>query len=310
MSIRLSTFSLLLLSAAVLFSACGSSARKRNEKYRAAKAELQRQDSLALKIAVTPTLDCLPIIVAADSGIFQQLGLAVSIKQMTSQIDCDEAMRKGEVECMVSDLMRTERLRRSGIPLDYVTATNTYWQMFGNQKGRIKEIKHLGDKMIAMSRYSATDYLATLFIDSVKPSNPVFRVQINDVNVRLMMLVNNTMDAAMLTEPQATAARLQKHNVLMDSRQKDITLGVIAAHHITSTDPYRKEQLQLFVEGYNMACDSINTHGATHYSKLIEAYCKTREQTVKSLPKLHFPHATPPRQKDIDRTRNVSWKTS
>ena len=294
----------------MLLTACGSSSRKRNEKYRAARAELERQDSLALKIAITPTLDCLPIVLAADSGLFERLGLSISLKQMTGHIDCDEAIRKGEVECMMSDLMRTERLRRSGLPLDYVTATNAYWQMFGNQKGRVKEIKHLGDKMVAMSRYSATDYLATMAIDSVKPSNPVFRVQVNDVNVRLMMLLNNTMDAAMLTEPQATAARLQKHNMLMDSRQKDIVLGVIAARHSTATDPYRKEQLRLFVEGYNMACDSLNTYGTTHFSDLIMRHCKTDEKTVKSLPQLHFPHVSPPRQKDIDRTRNVTWKTS
>ena len=114
---------------------------------------------------------------------------------------------------MVSDLMRTERLRHRGIPLDYVTATDAYWQMLGNQKARITAIKHLGDRMIGMTRYSATDYLATLGIDSVKPALPVFRVQLNDVSVRLMMLINNEIEAVMLPEPQATEARTKKHIV-------------------------------------------------------------------------------------------------
>ena len=36
----------------------------------------------------------------------------------------------------------------------------------------------------------------------------VFKVQINDVALRLQMLLNNEMDAMLLTEPQATTARI------------------------------------------------------------------------------------------------------
>ena len=50
--------------------------------------------------------------------------------------------------------------------------------------------------MIAMTRHSATDYLSTLVIDSVKTKYDVYRVQINDLNIRLRMLLNNEMDAA------------------------------------------------------------------------------------------------------------------
>ncbi|MDD2219578.1 MAG: hypothetical protein PHS63_05775, partial [Desulfoplanes sp.] len=52
--------------------------------------------------------------------------------------------------------------------------------------------------------------------------------QINDVNIRLKMLVNNEMDAIVIPEPQATTARLLKNSVLMDSRDKDFHSGVIA----------------------------------------------------------------------------------
>ena len=41
------------------------------------------------------------------------------------------------------------------------------------------------------------------------------------------MLLNNEMDAMLLTEPQATTARIYKNDVLMDSRDKDMRLGVI-----------------------------------------------------------------------------------
>ena len=181
--------------------------------------------------------------------------------------------------------------------------------MLGNQKARINAIKHLGDRMIGMTRYSATDYLATLAIDSVKPPLPVFRVQLNDVSVRLMMLINNEIEAVMLTEPQATTARVNKHVVMFDSRDRDIRLGVLATRGALRDDPYRKEQTELLAKGYDMACDSINDRGLQHYGSVIEKYCKTDASTVKQLPRLTFHHVSPPRQKDIDKTKNVKWRT-
>lgn len=300
---------LAFLAAILLLAGCGTTTRDRNEKHRREQATLARKDSLALKVAVTPTLDCLPLFVAAHMGIFDTLQVDVSLKEKMAHIDCDEAFVKGEVECMASDLMRTERLRHRGTSLDYLTATEAYWQMLGNQKARISAIKHLGDKMVGMTRYSATDYLATLCIDSVKPTLPVFRIQLNDVSVRLMMLLNNEIEAVMLPEPQATTARTAKHTVMFDSRNKDIRLGVIATRGALRNDPYRREQTDKLVKGYNLACDSINTHGLQHYRNIIETCCHTDAATVRQLPHLTYHHVTPPRQKDIDMTKNVKWRT-
>lgn len=54
--------------------ACGD-----NEAERAAQVLRQQQveDSLALKVAVTPTLDCLPLFVAEQEGWFEQEGVSV-----------------------------------------------------------------------------------------------------------------------------------------------------------------------------------------------------------------------------------------
>ena len=301
--------SIVLFIAALLIASCGTSSRERNERHKKQQAENARQDSLAFKVATTPTLDCLPIFIAAEKGIFSSLGVDIRLKEQNAQMDCEEAFCKGKVECMNSDLQRTERLRRQGIHLDYLTSTNAYWQMIGNDKGRITDIKHMGDKMVGMSRYSATDYLSTLAIDSVKLDLPVFRIQVNDVIVRMMMLLNNELDAAMLTEPQATTARLQKHHVLSDSRHKDICLGVIAMQQHLDDDPHRKEQLDAFIKGYNMACDSVNEKGLGHYAEVISKYCHSNAATLHNLPHLSYRHTTPPRQKDIDYTKNVKWRT-
>ena len=83
-------------------------------------------------------------------------------------MDCDTALLNRRVEGSISDLVRTERMKKRGLQLDYLTATNAYWQLYSNRKARLKHLNQLGDKMIAMTRFSATDYLTDLTLDTVK----------------------------------------------------------------------------------------------------------------------------------------------
>ena len=203
-----------------IFGMCSCS-DSQQERQRLSKQERARMDSIdraALKVGVMPTLDCLPVYLAYEDSLFCKQGVDVHLRYYTAQMDCDTALMNGRVEGSITDLIRGARMVRKGTPLTYPIATDTYWQLITNKKARIADLKQLSDKMIAMTRYSATDYLADLAVDSGKPKYDVYRVQINDVNLRLQMLLNNEMDAMLLPEPQATRARMDKHVVLMDSR--------------------------------------------------------------------------------------------
>lgn len=282
---------------------CGRSYRQKQALTRSHQRELARKDSAALKIATTPTMDCLPLFVALDDSLFQNAGIDVHLRTRQSQLDGDTLIEGAHVEGFVTDLIRAERIRKGGTPLRYVAATNSYWQFISNRRARVKELKQMSDKMVAMTRYSATDYLAGLAIDSAKTKFEVYRVQINDVDIRLKMLLNNELDAALLTEPQATSARLFKHVVLMDSRDKDFFPGVIAFSEHALKDQARRAQLNTFIKVYNQVCDSINKHGASHYHHIIAKYMHVDDKTIKAMPKLHFQHASAPREKDVMRAR-------
>lgn len=264
------------------------------------KKELQ-EDSLALKVAVMPTLDCLPLYVASDRGMFRAEGVDVRLRCFTSQMDQDTALQKCRVEGIVSDLVRTEYLKQQGLSLRYVTSTNQYWLLFTNRTARIKRLNQLEDKMVAMSRYSATAMLADYAVDSVRlNSEHVFRIQINDVFIRLNMLENSIMDALFLSEPQATSARLMKSPILLDSRQTDMRMGVLAFNEKLVADTMRQRQLDGFVKAYNIACDSINQYGYVGYADIIEKYCHTTRSVVDSLPRdHHYNRIEQPREKDI-----------
>ena len=295
---------LLLFATILLIAGCGQSYEETKRLSRAQRLKLWREDSAALKIAVMPTLDCLPIFIAKDHQMFDTV-VDIRLKQFTAQMDCDTALIRGRVEGAISDLVRTERMIKEGTPLQYVAATNAYWLLISNRQLRMSSLKHLDDRMLAMTRYSVTDLLGDLAVDSAKLApERVFRVQINDVNIRLKMLENNEMDALLLTEPQATQALLGKHKVLLDTRKMDIQMGVLAFRTKGMDDKNRKRQMEVFLKGYNEACDSLNHYGVLHYKDVIRKHYQISELALKQLPDtLKFQHATVPREKDVEQAQ-------
>ncbi len=289
---------------ALLIIGCGQSYEETKRLTRAQRLKLWREDSAALKIAVMPTLDCLPIFIAKDHQMFDT-AVDIRLKHFNAQMDCDTALIRGRVEGTVSDLVRTERIIKQGIPLRYVAATNAYWLLISNRQLRMSNLKHLNDRMLAMTRYSVTDMLGDIAVDSAKlKPEQVFRIQVNDVNIRLKMLENNEMDALLMTEPQVTQALLGKHKVLLDTRQMDMQMGVLAFREKELNDKNRMRQMDAFLKGYNEACDSINHYGVRHYSDVIKKNYKLSEQALKQLPdSLKFEHAVAPRQKDVEKAR-------
>ena len=200
-TLRVFTPIYILLALAGMFAACDDTYNEKQMATRKQRAELRRLDSLAFKIGTTPTMDCLPVFIANEKGFFEKEGVDVRLRLRNSHLDLDTLLRGGWIEGAFTELVRAERIVDNGVKLRYVAATNSYWQLVSNRNMRIRKLDQLSDKMVAMTRFSATDYLTTLAVDSAKPKNAVYRIQINDVKIRLRMLYNNEIDAVWLTEP-------------------------------------------------------------------------------------------------------------
>ena len=116
----------MLLGCLLLLVACGQSYEETKRISREQRRAAARKDSAALKIAVMPTLDCLPLYVAESYQLLDTLRGGVRLKYYMAQMDCDTALERGRVEGAISDLVRSKRMERRGMKLRYVAATNTY----------------------------------------------------------------------------------------------------------------------------------------------------------------------------------------
>ena len=291
----------LLILAVLTLVGCGKSDKELQAERQAQKVAEREAYQKAYKIAVMPTMDCLPAYLLKDSLLYDTAKVDIRLCRFNAQMDCDTAMIGGSVQAAFSDLVRTERLKhRNKVLMHYLTDTNLNWQLIADKDSKLKQLSDLSDKIVAMTRFSGTDLLTDMAVKKAKPKYQVFRVQVNDVLVRLAMLQNHEIDAYWFAEPQITKALSADNNSLFNSEDAGVHLGVVAIMDKVR----RQDEEAAFAAAYDKAVEQINKNGVKYYSALIQKYMKVDESVVRALPDIKYTKIGPPRKADLLMARN------
>lgn len=291
----------LLILAVLTLVSCGKSDKELQAERQAQKLAEREAYQKAYKIAVMPTMDCLPAYLLKDSLLYDTAKVDIRLCRFNAQMDCDTAMIGGSVQAAFSDLVRTERLKhRNKVLMHYLTDTNLNWQLIADKDSKLEQLSDLSDKIVAMTRFSGTDLLTDMAVKKAKPKYQVFRVQVNDVLVRLAMLQNHEIDAYWFAEPQITKALSADNNSLFNSEDAGVHLGVVAIMDKVR----RQDEEAAFAAAYDKAVEQINKNGVKYYSALIQKYMKVDESVVRALPDIKYTKIGPPRKADLLMARN------
>ena len=291
----------LLILAVLTFVSCGKSDKELQAERQAQKVAEREAYQKAYKIAVMPTMDCLPAYLLKDSLLYDTAKVDIRLCRFNAQMDCDTAMIGGSVQAAFSDLVRTERLKhRNKVLMHYLTDTNLNWQLIADKDSKLKQLSDLSDKIVAMTRFSGTDLLTDMAVKKAKPKYQVFRVQVNDVLVRLAMLQNHEIDAYWFAEPEITKALSADNNSLFNSEDAGVHLGVVAIMDKVR----RQDEEAAFAAAYDKAVEQINKNGVKYYSALIQKYMKVDESVVRALPDIKYTKIGPPRKANLLMARN------
>ena len=247
---------------------CGE-AESRARISKAEREARRKADSAALKIGVMPTEDCLPILVAKEKRLFDTLGVDVRLRKYHALSECREALEKKRVEGAVIDSTLMKELKDLGQNLEGAMSTNLTWKFLTARKSRITRLAQLSDKFIAADSHGDSHVLASKAIDSLvtKKKMHIFIIQVEDPAVRLDMLTNGNIDAALLPEPFATIA--QKRGARWIKEVKSSPRGVLAMRSEALKHKTRQQQFSLFKKAIGMANDSIRRFGREKYSELL-----------------------------------------
>lgn len=273
-----------------------------------AKEEAESAVAKGLRIGVTPTFDCLPLVVAERTGVLKAVGLEVNIQTFKSHLDIDTALAGGSIAAGFSENIRIKRLqelpaKRGGvkdpnISLVAMQHDNLDWLLIANIKQRIVKVEQLKDHIVGVTRHSATELLGQTLLDSAKLSDQqAFMIPINDISLRMSMLMSAEIDAAWLPQPQASQAKYLGHKVLASSRaSRNDTYGVFVVRTLNAKVKNNKaltlsqEQTEKLRKAYNMGCDSLNKRGIEHYETLIKQTYGITDKEFKALGKHRFRH--------------------
>lgn len=276
-----------LFLAALLFSAaCGGHSSSLPDAGESPEHDSVETDTPVLRIALLPTVDCLPFYYAGSSGIFDSLGLRVKFFTYTSQPDCDTAWLGKSADGGFTDLVRVALYRgKLGRKLTVVMGTDGGWTLVASGTLRMKKLMGLKERMVAVTRQSASDYYSSAALSSAGLDYAsVFRPQINDLFLRAAMLDNNQVDAALLPEPQACMAVKQGgHKVLWRSDEDAVRLGCLAFRDEVLRDEEKGKAVELLLQGYAHAAAVLNRDGAEGCRKILADVCGLKDLSPDSL---------------------------
>lgn len=267
--------------------------------------ENKKADSLALHVALMPTLGCLPIYYAQRTGIADSLNLDIRLLRYSAQMDIDTAITRGHAEIAYTDIIRAIRLSDSCAVSPFL-ATEEPLTLVAPKGKRISKMKQMSEKMIAICRLCATDYWCEKMLDSAKISqDSIYRPQINDVKLRSKMLCTGLLEGAMLEEPYASWAVLEGNKKLQRTKDSSPHFAVWVTVDSLVKDKRKAEQARLFVSVYKTAVENINNglHPDTLRSILTKEY-EIPESIVDSLQITPIKQPFLPEKKDVEEAAN------
>ena len=214
-------------------------------------------DSTALHVALVPTMDNLPLYYAKETGIYDSLGLNIELLTYSSAMDCDTAFTNGEADGVVSDIVKANIWRSRGDSVKVVMRTDLNLFLMSTHSSRIKSVNNIKEKIMAITRNSALDYMADKVMEHIKlPLLQLNKPQINDIALRCKMTDQNQYDGAFLPEPYAMEAENNGAHRLISSSELIGNLSAIIFHD--SIVAKRNDAIHKLVEGYDIAVNRLN----------------------------------------------------
>lgn len=252
--------------------------------------QVASKDSIALRVALMPTVDCLPFYFAKEQGIYDSLQANIEIKNYMAQMDCDTAFCRKHVEVSYTDLVRASLLQSKDTALNVIMQTDGGHELISAFSKRIKSPKQLKEKMVAMARHSVTDLLCDEIVNKAGIStDELYKPQINDIALRANMVENATIDAAFLPEPYATEARIRKNRCIYSTKKENIHMMAMMASWQALKDPKKAELIRKLLQGYDIAVKKLKNKDCQDTARNLLKAFGIRQHTLDSLrlPKYH-----------------------
>lgn len=285
---------LFVFSILLLFVSCKGK-KDQNERY---------TDLRPLIMGAMSSMDYLPYVVAERQGIYDSLGLDLTIVKFFSANERDAAFQSGSVDGTVIDYTGAALQHANGIPLAIVAQNDGFFYLIGRADSHIATLQQLKGKNIAVSRNTVIEYSTDRILDKagLTPAD-VNKPEINRIPLRLEMLQNGQVDASVFPDPFATIAMQNGHHSLVTTQ--DLGISVTGTVFSQKALAGKRREIETLMRGYNLGVEYIKKHPRIEWQHILIEDAGVPEALVDKVKLPAYKAATLPSPKDIEST--IGW---
>jgi NitT/TauT family transport system substrate-binding protein len=230
----------------------------------------------AIKFAVLPIIDSLPMYVAQQEGLFEDHNIKVELITVGSGPERDQLLASKQTDGVINEVLTTIMNNREIGNIQIVrfaraaTSDTALFSILASAQSGITTVDGLKGQKIGISEGTVIEYLTDrmLQMEGLTPDQ-IVTVAVPKIPDRMTLLGSGELTAATMPEPVSSLLALQGATVVLaDSKYPEISHSAIAFR--TEFIKQNPETVRSFLAAIEEAIQKINADPAIYETTLVE----------------------------------------
>lgn len=205
-----------------------------------------KEENNTIRLGVMSAADSAPILLAEEKGYFEAEGVNLDLEIFTNGATKQSSIQAGELDAAMLSMIQFLNNVKGGLQAKITTTTDGMFPIV-----LAKNYEEKKDVKVGLMEVSVINFLADRYLTDYN----VEKVYINEMPVRMQMLMEDRLDMAVLPEPLASNAQLKGLEKRVYGDPDDFTPNAIVF-----TDEFIKNNpntVKGFHNAYNRAIEDI-----------------------------------------------------
>lgn len=259
-----------------------------------------------LSIGVLFIEDNLPLFLAEAENRFKEEGIEVKLVPFPSAAERDAALQAGRIDGGVGDIIAACLLKKGGTDVRITSITlgatpqEGRFVLMGSPDSDFGDARDLKNVKIAVSENTIIEYVtdALLTKEGLKKEE-IRKLSVPKMPIRLQMLINNQVKAALLPDPLATLAQKQGAKVIIDDTKSAVNVSQSFILFRKDSIDTKKQEIRKLIKIYGQAGNDL-TKFPEKYRDMVFEKAKIPAPIRETYESPKFSPPQTPSRKDVD----------
>lgn len=233
-------------------------------------------EKTALRLALLPIPDVLPVYVALEKGYFKELGVEVEPLPVGSAVERDQLMQAGKIDGMINEISGAANFNREKNQVKIVSIArspigdNPLFRILAAPKSGIKTVADLAGVPIGISKNTVIEYISTRLLTAggLKKGDINYK-SVPVLPERLQLLLQGQLKAVTLPDPLGAAAmKAGAIEVVSDTKSREVSASVITFSSKTIAE--RGALVKNFMIAWDRAAGDLNEDPAGYQELMLK----------------------------------------